>query len=364
MPTASPATAFTRYVNLQQDLKTAFENSGSSNIAAWGQAHWEKHGRKKAGRIIPATLRESETGRKSTEAFATGQQTVSDADYGTGTRHWNSSGNNANANAGEPQLIEEGSVGPNDSWNAVNFSQASGNNSMLHEQGATYTWRITGPFEHKQATGGLLGGSEKKRFRMDMNGQSGWAMVLNMDETDKTKWEFAWTPQNNVGGGDTNRWSYLEGLPDVYIGPLYEEAEAEPVVDEPTGDDEPVVDPNAGQADGIDDSTADIMSTFATKTSANDPLALADNSGYSSTVLTAGVQEQTEPSVLTPTSAGPDTAYDGSTAMAAGLQVVDTVTGTVYSNKAAALAAGVKTWMYKTEWDARETDTTTTALAA
>jgi hypothetical protein len=350
MALASPATAFTRYVEKHPDLKKAFTDSGAKSIASWGEKHWTKHGRKSAGRTSPHSLRSSTTGTKLGEAAATKNKAISDADYSSGTRI----GSKSTAST-EPKLIEEGSVGPNDSWNAVNFSQASGNNTGLHEQGATYSWRVTGPFEHKKKTGGLLGSSEKKRFRMDMNGQTGWAMVLNLEETDKTKWEFAWTPQNNVGGGDTNRWNHMEGLPDVYIGKLYEEAEAEPTTDEPVVD-EPVVDPNAGQVDGIDSSTADILSTFAGKTSANDPLALSDNSGYSSTVLTSGVQEETEPSVLTPTSAGPDTAYDGSTAMAAGLQVVDPLTGKVYANKAAATAAGITTWMYKTEWDAKYPD--------
>lgn len=364
MALASPATAFTRYVNLQEDLKEAFEKSGSKNIAEWGQKHWTKHGRKKAGRLIPATLRKDETGRKSGEKFAEGQRKVSDADYTSGKRHLTKSGNTKTD--GNLTLTKEGTINSNDSWNAVNFKQASMNNTTLYTKGAVYNWRITGPFEHKKATGGLLGGSEKKRFRMDVNGEKGWAMVLNVNEKDKTKWEFAWTPATTVGGGDTTRWDHLEGLPDIYLGKLYKKAEK---TDDPTTTDDP--DPDGDDTtktndgnDPIDDSTGDIMTTFAAKTSTNDPLALADDSGYSSTVLTSGVKEETQRSVLTPASADPITPYKGSTKLTSGLQVVDTVTGTVYPNKAAALAAGVKTWMYKTEWDARETDTTTTALAA
>ncbi len=361
MALASPTTAFTRYVKKHKDLRDAFAKSGASSMAAWGKKHWTKHGRKEGARLSPASLRSSTTGVRLGEAAATKNKAISDADYASGTRI--SSGSTTTTT--EPTLKEEGTIGANDSWNAVNFKQASGNNTSLHTKGAVYNWRVTGPFEHKPARGGLMGGPEKKRFRMDMNGETGYAMVLNVGETDKTKWEFAWTPASSVGGGDTTRWNFMEGLPDIYLGNLYEAAETE---DTPTTDPTPDTDvtptTGGGGSDPIDDSTADIMSTFATKTSANDPLELADNSGYSATVLTAGVQEQTQPSVLTPTSAGPTTAYEGSTALSAGLQVVDTVTGTVYPNRAAATAAGVKTWMYKTEWDARETDTTTTALAA
>jgi len=81
-------------------------------------------------------------------------------------------------------------------------------------------------------------------------------------------------------------------------------------------------------------------------------LGVASGAGISGTVLTSGVTEETSPSVLTPVSATPTTPYAGSSTLTEGAQVVDTVNGKVYPNKAAATAAGVKAWMPKTQWDA------------
>lgn len=103
-------------------------------------------------------------------------------------------------------------------------------------------------------------------------------------------------------------------------------------------------------------SAADYVSGLtATALAAQNPaedLGVASGSGISSTVLTSGVTEETSPSVLTPVSAKPTAPYAGSSTLTEGTQVVDTVNGKVYPNKASALAAGVKAWMPKTQWDA------------
>lgn len=105
---------------------------------------------------------------------------------------------------------------------------------------------------------------------------------------------------------------------------------------------------SAGSTDYVNAPTA---AALAAQNPAAD-LGVASGSGISGTVLTSGVVEETSPSVLTPVSATPTTPYAGSSTLTEGTQVVDTVNGKVYPNKASALAAGVKAWMPKTQWDA------------
>lgn len=81
-------------------------------------------------------------------------------------------------------------------------------------------------------------------------------------------------------------------------------------------------------------------------------LDVASGSGISGTVLTSGVVEETTESVLTPVSTEATEPYAGSSTLTEGTQVVDTVNGKVYPNKAAALADGVKAYMPKSQWDA------------
>ena len=108
---------------------------------------------------------------------------------------------------------------------------------------------------------------------------------------------------------------------------------------------------NLGSAGSADYVNAPTAAALAAQNPAAD-LGVASGSGISGTVLTSGVTEETSPSVLTPVSATPTAPYAGSSTLTEGTQVVDTVNGKVYPNKAATTAAGVKAWMPKTQWDA------------
>ena len=310
---------YSAYAKNYGDLMSDYEKNwkGKISLGEYGKMHYQEYGRKE-GRKMPGGSSKSSSGNKTSWE-------VDGVTYPLGSSR-KIFGSNPNKGYKARATLESGTVGGNKvdpgPIGGVNlYMTKRGQRAFVDNQGIKYVELEPG------------GG----RFRSTMGHDEGGEVTIS-EWTHREKEKPVEESKPKQGGGGSR--------------PRQSSSSGESATDPITSDlDAYIASLDLGSAGSTDYVNAPTAAALAAQNPAED-LGVASGSGISGTVLTSGVTEETSPSVLTPVSATPTTPYAGSTALTAGTQVVDTVNGTVYPNRAAATAAGVKAWMPKTQWDA------------
>ena len=310
--------SYTSYAKNYGDLMSDYEKNwkGKISLGEYGKMHYEQYGKKEGRKMPGGSSGGSSSGPKKFE--------VDGVQYPI-RRTSRMFGSNPNKGYKARATTESGYYG----GNPVSPGAPGGTNLYMTKQG-TRAFQYQGTtFVEKE----LGSGKFRSTTGHDTHGD---ITISEFDHREKEK--PAPAEESHGGGGGGSRSSSSS-------------SSAQPAIDQITSD----LDAYIASLDLGSSGSSAVNAPTAAALAAQNPaadLGVASGSGISGTVLTSGVTEETSPSVLTPVSASPTTPYAGSTTLTEGTQVVDTVNGKVYPNKAAATAAGVKAWMPKTQWDA------------
>ena len=187
---------YTAYVKKYPDIEKAYhKNKGKRfpNAASYGKWHYDKYGSKE-GRTIDG---------KAPSGKVPGTKGGGDDKYKLKSR--------------------SGRITSNDAYDATRWRRGvlmDPNADSLYQRGDSYDWKVTGGLQDLPRRKGMFGTRRaEKRIPMMVDGTKGYARVENIDEPDRSKWRFIFSPS---GLSPHERYDDMTGPPDIYLGNLFE----------------------------------------------------------------------------------------------------------------------------------------------